>query len=146
MFNVRQFRDLVIRSLRELEPTIPVTDVATCLLLGTAAQESRMGTFLRQCGGGPGLGVFQMETATFDWLREKYPQFLRGRQAVELEWDLKLAAKAARLRYWAVPDELPLSTKPQNLADYWKKHYNTPAGAGQPEDFVRNYLAYVEGR
>lgn len=146
MFNARQFRDLVTRVLMELHPDIPVSDVAVCLLMGTAAQESRLGTFLRQCGGGPALGVFQMEVTTFNWLRDKYPRYLRGRQAQELEWDLKLGIIAARLRYWAMPEDLPPSSSPGVLAAYWKQHYNTPAGGGRIEDFVRNYQSYVEGR
>lgn len=146
MFNTRQFRDLVTRILGELDPSVPLSDVAVCLLMGTAAQESRLGTFLRQCGGGPALGVFQMEATTFDWLRNKYPQYLRGRQAAELEWDLKLGIVAARLRYFVVPEAMPQSSSPGVLAAYWKQHYNTPAGGGKIEDFVRNYQSYVEGR
>jgi len=34
------------------------------LLLGTAAVESRMGTYLRQVGGGPALGIWQVEPVT----------------------------------------------------------------------------------
>lgn len=37
---------------------------AVNLLLGTAAQESAFGTYLRQIGGGPARGVFQMAPAT----------------------------------------------------------------------------------
>ncbi|KAF0118141.1 MAG: hypothetical protein FD149_866 [Rhodospirillaceae bacterium] len=39
---------------------------AEALLLGTAIQESRLGTYLRQTGGGPALGVYQMEPATHE--------------------------------------------------------------------------------
>jgi len=35
------------------------------LVMGTAAQESRL-TYLRQLGGGPALGLWQMEPATHD--------------------------------------------------------------------------------
>jgi len=64
-FNVAQFKTLIERVLSELDPDL-ASPVAVKLLLGTAAQESRFGTFLHQLGGGPAKGAFQMEPATFE--------------------------------------------------------------------------------
>ena len=52
------------------------------LLIGTAAQESHLGTYLRQLGDGPALGIFQMEPATHNDIHEnflRYKHDLRNR-------------------------------------------------------------------
>ena len=40
------------------------SEAAENLLLGTAAQESLLGTYLKQNGNGPALGIYQMEPNT----------------------------------------------------------------------------------
>ena len=143
-FNVAQFKTLIERVLSELDPDL-ASPVAVKLLLGTAAQESRFGTFLHQLGGGPAKGAFQMEPATFEWLQdryqEKYPAIF-GRKASDMEWDLRLSIIMCRLRYRIVKDDLPADDL-MSLASYWKLWYNTPKGAGTPEQFVENYRKYV---
>lgn len=42
------------------------------LMLGTMAQESAMGQFETQVGGGPARGIFQMENATFQDLNTNF--------------------------------------------------------------------------
>lgn len=112
--------------------------------LGTIAKESHFGTYLRQVGGGPALGVGQMEPATFEWLQGKYrtrfPQ-LRLRTAGELVWDLRLAILMTRLRYYAVPEPIPSDLEGQ--ARYWKKWYNTEKGAGTVAQYIECYDRYV---
>lgn len=80
-FDKNQFRSLILRVLTNVDPAL-CSDAAVNLLLGTAAQESEFGKYIRQIRG-PALGVFQMEPATFDWLRDKYslkyPAALQGR-------------------------------------------------------------------
>lgn len=140
-----QFRDLIRRTLQNVDSAL-CSDAAINLLLGTAAQESKFGEYIRQIRG-PALGVFQMEPATFDWLRDKYslkyPAVLKARMAEELEWDLFLSILTARLRYRVIPEALPSSSDVLALALYWKQHYNTPAGAGTVEEFIANYGKYV---
>jgi hypothetical protein len=134
----------VTRVLTDFDPEL-ATPVAINLLLGTAAQESRFGRYLRQLSG-PAVGAFQMEPATFDWLREmfgaKYER-LKPRQAQDMEWDLKLATIMARLRYRASPATLPVD-EVTALGAYWKQHYNTPKGAGTVDEFAANYKRYVD--
>lgn len=140
---VPQFKHLIEKTLHDLDPEL-ASPVAVKLLLGTAAQESHLGTYIRQLTG-PAIGVFQMEPATFSWLQtkygEKYPIIL-GRGAPEMEWDLKLAIIMARLRYRAHLDPLP-SDAIADVADYWKKVYNTKYGKGTPEEFIENYERFV---
>lgn len=142
-YSLQQFRDLIERVLAEHDLK---SDAAVNLLLGTAAHESRFGTFLRQVRG-PALGAFQMELGTFEWLRDKYSSrfpALGWNMAKELEWDLRLAILMARLRYLVVPTPLPQAGDLEGLANYWKQHYNTSAGKGKPEDFIAAYRKYVD--
>jgi len=52
------------------------TLAATRLVVGTALTESRL-TYLKQVGGGPALGFFQMEPNTHDDIWENYLRFRR---------------------------------------------------------------------
>jgi hypothetical protein len=144
MFDKHQFKDLIVRVLSE-HPEL-LSDSAINLLLGTAAQESQFGRYLRQIGGGPALGVFQMEPETFEWLRsvyfDVYPE-ISTRQSEELEWDLKLATLFARLRYRVIPSKLPGADDIPALAKYWNDHYNANPNAGTDAEFIENYHRFV---
>ncbi len=146
-FDPRQFRQLTARTL-DAEKLYSVEAVE--LLLGTCAVESRFGTYIRQLGDGPARGPFQIEEATFGWLKAKYKDrvpWIWEREFRALEWDLRLGIVIARLRYLVVPDPLPPAGFVLRMAGYWKDHYNTRAGKGQRSDFVRCYRRYVtEGR
>lgn len=146
-FYPSHFRQLIVRpSLHELGLYSPAAEE---LLLGTAAKESVFGTYLKQLGGGPALGVYQMEPATFYWLQdkwgEKYP-ILAFKSPEHMIWDLKLATKAARLRYLVVKEPLPEAQDIVGLGKYWKQYYNTEAGAGTVEEFVESYNKLVKGK
>ena len=125
------------------------------LLLGTAAAESRLGTYLHQLGG-PALGVWQIEPATHEdvWLNVlAYKQGLRGLvlqlappiyvTAPEyaplprvLCGNLLYACAIARIVYWRHKDPLPEAGDWKGIAAYWKRAYNTPLGAGTVEHFL----------
>jgi hypothetical protein len=141
-YNVKQFSDLISRTLVEIGLH---SQEAVDLLLGTAAQESQFGTYLRQLGGGPALGAFQVELVTFDDLQFRYanwvPFVLQDRHHKELEWDLKLGIIVARLKYYSCPGPVPLTLRGQ--ARYWKKYYNTEAGAGTVDEYLENWKRYV---
>jgi hypothetical protein len=143
-FHVRQFRDAIERVLEGFDPKLN-TPAAVNLLLGTAAQESHLGTYLKQQGG-PAIGVFQMEPATFNDIRDRFKAHhpeLAAREAWELEFDLRLAIIMARLKYRSIRSPLPDANDVTALALYWKAHYNTPLGKGLPEEFAFNYRRYV---
>ena len=149
--NRRNFRELVVRpALQQMQMWSPEAEE---LLMLTAAQESKLGEYLRQGAGtlddgkGVALGVFGMEPATFDWLKRSFgnPEQLGGRMAQELTWDLILAAKAARLRYRVVKDPIPSAGDLRGLATYYKHWYNTLAGAATVEEAMMNYEDLVKG-
>lgn len=144
------------------------SQAAENLLMGTAMQESRCGTYLVQIGG-PALGIFQVEPATADDIIFRYlerrpalrRQFEAGFRLLDgrpvnwpgLDRDLVCAALAsnlrfstavARLRYWMVPQPLPAAGDIDGLAAYWKQHYNTPLGRGTEEEWANNYRQIQE--
>ena len=66
--DINQFREEVVRPvLQDLKMYSPV---AENLIMGTAAQESGF-TYIKQLGGGPALGMFQVEPAT---TRSNFPK------------------------------------------------------------------------
>lgn len=152
--NSKQVRmDLVRPVLQALDPEIPYTLAAENLILGTIAQESRGGTFIKQIGG-PALGIVQMEPVTHAdhvrWLAErpdlmaKIKQVTKaGFEAGDLVWNLAYAVAMARVHYRRVPPPLPAPQAVAALADYWKQWYNTPLGAGTVEEFEESYRLWV---
>lgn len=143
---VDDLRKYVIRP--ALSPYGLWSDVAEELLLLTAAQESKLGYYLHQLGDGPALGPWQMEPDTFNWLRDgttfEFVNPLKGRHAEEMMYDLRLAAVAARLRYYIDPVALPATKDAATLAQLWKRVYNTSAGKGKWEEAAEAYQHYVQ--
>jgi hypothetical protein len=127
------------------------------LLLGTAIQESLL-IHRQQLGGGPALGLFQMETATHDdcWnnylnfrtrLSDRVKQTLDPGQearATTMKVNDRYAAAMCRVRYMRVAAALPAGNDIEAMANYWKEHYNTPLGAGTPEEFLSKWPQYVD--
>jgi len=152
-FNCEQFKGLITRVLQELNLYSPA---AVNLLLGTAAQESRFGTYLQQISG-PALGVFQMEPATeidtwqnFLCYRPKLSNLVARCTLISssnpeaLVWNLAYSVAMARIRYYRSPIALPDADDVESLAVYWKRVYNTLQGKGTAEEFVKNYQQYVK--
>lgn len=153
-----QLRHEIIRPVLEhLDPVMPYSLAAENLLMGTCAQESRMGTFIVQLGEGPARGIFQMEPATHEdiWknflahrmgLGSKVRQQARyssGSFTAELAGNLYYAAAMCRVHYYRVPMALPDADNVAELAHYWKLYYNTPEGKGTVEEFIKNYELLV---
>ncbi|OGR93728.1 MAG: hypothetical protein A2V88_00735 [Elusimicrobia bacterium RBG_16_66_12] len=149
----KQFRELVIG------PTLLAiqlhTQAAENLLLGTALVESGL-RHLRQLGGGPARGLYQMEPATHD---DHWRNFLIGRDELrvnieglmfaampaleQLVINLGYATAMCRIHYLRVWRQLPEADDVRALAAYWKQWYNTPAGKGNESRFVELYLAHA---
>lgn len=136
-----QLRKLVIRpTLQALSLWSPA---AENLVLGTGIVESKL-RFLHQVGGGPALGLFQMEPFTHNdlwrttlWGKElgmKIGNLARPFSGAapdprEMVWNLRYAAAMCRVLYRRIKAPLP-SNDGLELAEYWKRYYNTPLGAG----------------
>lgn len=146
--NAKQLRELII------SPTLHDmgmwSESAENLLMGTAAQESHLGHYIKQVGKGPALGIYQCEPVTHDdvvkWGRAKGLLEFESCSPGRLVYDLKYATMIARLHYYRVPKALPSADDIEGIAEYWKRYYNSSLGKGKPEEFVRNYAKYVEGK
>lgn len=147
MLNPHEFRRYVIRpTLQQLKLHSPA---AEALLLGTALAESGLEALVQR-GGGPALGLYQIEPATHDDIWRSYLAFkprLAARVAIQaaglrpgrsqLVPNLAYATAIARLVYLRQPSRLPPADDITALAAYWKAHFNTSAGKGTPEHFIR---------
>lgn len=133
-----------------------VNENEVSLLLGTAAAESGL-IFRKQLDDGPARGLWQMEPRTGVDIFEHYLKFkpafhmtlmslwidLRHvpywTPAIQdmifhLEINDDFACAMARIHYLRDPDPIPDSVEEQ--ARYWKRVYNTPAGAGTVEHYL----------
>jgi len=130
------------------------------LVLGTIAQESH-GSYLKQLGKGPALGLIQMEPATH---RDLWVNFVKYKRAIKdallvmtsdsvdecyeengwpdhvaLIWNLRYAIAMCRVHYYRKPQPLPKANDIRALGEYWKDHYNTIHGAGTVEEFINHF-------
>ena len=135
------------------------SDTALDLVTGTGLVESGFRVTV-QSGGGPALGWFQMEPATYhdiweNYLRyrtelgqkilqlisgnQKYSSLSPGKQtssappSLDLTNNPAFSAAMCRVKYLRSPLPLPKNTA-FNLCQYWKQVYNTPLGKGQVDD------------
>ncbi len=152
----QQFRLGVIRPvLRRMQLDGPA---AEGLLLGTALVESGL-RYLRQVGGGPALGVYQVEPAThFDlwrWVGRKARfqlalerEMSQAPRDEQLESNLAYATAVARLLYYRRPEPLPAAGDARGLATYYKNWFNTHLGKatieGATPHFERAIAATVD--
>lgn len=158
--NLSQFREYVVIPALSQLAGIDYSLAADQLVMGTLAQESH-GTYIKQLGKGPAMGLFQMEPATHKdiWLNYlKYKKELRESllfmtsDSVDenydshgwpdhnaLVWNNRYAAAMCRAHYIRKPEVLPKANDIKALAAYWKKHYNTVHGAGTVEEFIKNF-------
>ena len=147
---IDQFREHVVRpTLHEIGLW---SEAAENLLVGTAIAESNL-ELVKQVGG-PALSHFKIEPATHDWLIEDWLK-QKGREDLhaavlalrapvpdhvsQLMTNMAYACAVCRLRYWVVPERLPVADDLASLAGYWKTYYNTVHGKGSPAEFERRY-------
>lgn len=139
-----------------IEPTLRhiglFSEAAAELVLGTALQESN-GDYLKQIGGGPAVGIYQMEPATYDDIWKNYlvykpiltreilslelPRFAKG--ASEMIGNLYYATAMCRVHYYRRPEALPPAGNVKKQAAYWKAHYNTRLGHGTIDQYINNW-------
>ena len=153
MLDPGHFRSYIVRPTLEIMD-LPNAQVAEDLLVGTALVESKL-RFLRQIGGGPALGFYQIEPATHDdlwnnYLHNREPLNYRARGLLaprpseldQLVTNPAYATAIARLIYWRRPEPLPETGDVLGYAAYWKAHFNTEEGAGEENHFIETYERY----
>ena len=129
------------------------------LMLGTAIQESDLRN-LKQIGGGPGRGYFQMEKKTHDDIWKTYLTHKPDLRAKLLvlgkishglpDSDLMLtnhlyAAGMARTRYARLTAPLPPTGHIREMAAYWSLHYNTKDLQENEDQFILKWKLYDAG-
>lgn len=153
MINSVQFRSEIVK------PTLDLlglwSEAAENLVWGTAVHESKL-TYLRQLGGGPALGFFQMEPVTHNDIWDSFLVYRPGLQSLvqalvaskpdkitQLETNLFYATAMCRLKYYRDPAPLPNADDLSALGALWKRVYNSPLGAGTAEQWVNDYKAAI---
>lgn len=113
------------------------------ILAMICAHESLGGKYRRQIGGGPALGVYQMEPATHDsiWnhsdtIHGKALKLGIKRDLSKLEFDDRYATFVARC-YLAM-DKNPLPKTPEAMAEYCKSYWNR-TGKATPQKYLDDY-------
>lgn len=150
--NAAHFESLIVQPvLKHLNMWSKSADV---LMMGTCAKESHMGTYLRQVGGGPGLGPYQIEPSTHEdvW---RYLDTIRPdirarvleigpRDVSALVHNLHYSTAIARIRYWWEDEDLPAPDNLFGMGRYWDKYYNCNPAKGTAAEFVDCYRRYVK--
>ena len=140
---------------RDKYPAPINTLAAEQILMGTAIRESKL-RYLRQIGGGPALGPYQMEPFTHDdhWRTYliRYPELADKLSGMSTTWptrsdqlisNLTYATAMARIHYYRVPQPLPQAGDVEGFAHYWKDHFNSHMGHGTVPQFVLDYNEHV---
>lgn len=152
MYDPDQLRLLIVR------PTLLALGLHSAeaeeLMLGTCAQESKGGTYLKQVNG-IAYGAWQMEPTTHDdiWIRflpnqpikcslmVNHCQIRTKPDASVMVYHLTYACAMARLHYFRAEGAIPRSLEDQ--ARYYKKVWNTNLGKATPEEYIQNYNLFV---
>lgn len=143
---------VVIPTLKEIPKGISAEAVLAITMI--IAHESTRGNFLKQIGGGPALGIIQMEPVTHDSIWDNGDSiwdnaFLMGiitkdefnnkRQplAGRLIYDLRYCVFMAR--QYLFMDTNPLPKTPYQMSDYLKGYWNSEGGAADSNSYLRDY-------
>jgi len=174
LINPHDFETLWIRPTLEIlarfDPRMD-SEAAVVLLMGTAAQESDLGYWMDQIGGGPGLGPYSVERATNLSLWRHYlsrPSKKLLKQLildmvpsdailtaldgdfsyvyvnpVQLTINMAYSTAMARLKYWPKSEPLPDPGDIFEMGRYWDVHYNVNDEHGTPEEFADSFEQFL---
>jgi len=127
---------------------------SAALILYTGQQESQCGAYIKQVGGGPALGLMQIEPATHsdmhnNWLSYRhhvYPKIFNVSgidSDVELStleemliYNLRYSVAIARCIYRRSPLAIPEFGDDEAMWDIYKISYNSFMGAATREEFM----------
>ncbi|HBA73495.1 MAG TPA: hypothetical protein DCZ63_15270 [Geobacter sp.] len=159
MFNAEAIRQIIRISLQPLTASRhPLySPAAEEILIMIAAHESGFGRDLQQIGGGPALGLYQVEMRT---LYDNYNNFLDARKqlarqiedisgangpsAKQLQYNPIYSTIHARLKLYRSPGALPDAGDTAAMASYCKQHYNSPGGSATVDKYLYDYFRLVE--
>lgn len=118
---------------------------AHVLMLGTGIAETNY-QYLKQFNNGPALGFYQIEPATYNDIY-RYLNRYDKKQLKEtcmsaclyaawpdkeaLVYNLRWSIIIARLKYYMFAEAIPSSSDAVNMANYYKKYYNSVEGKAE---------------
>ena len=117
------------------------------LLIETAGAETNKGLTKDNGILTAGIGLTQFDKGSFEDTKkrsEKHRDNIKDNLKVDInlvEWEMLayspfLALLFTRLKYKLIPEEIPSDI--EGRAKYWKKYYNTIAGAGTITHYLKN--------
>lgn len=124
-----------------------VNSTAVALMVETSCAETLMGKFEDQTPNGAGRGLCQVDPIGFIDVVQRTRDHHKVKTLLNLGYDLDkcshtdldndpvLALIFCRLHYKLKPEVIPASLV--GRAQYWKKHYNTVAGKGTIEHYIK---------
>jgi len=149
-------RQLIQQTLQPLNLYSP--DVEE-LMMFTCANESDLGKYRTQGGGGPARGIFQVEGNTFN---DVWTNYLAYHSALaqqisalfqnqppsvdELVNNDPAAIAMCRVQYLRAPEAIPPANDVEAIWTLYKKRYNTPMGAATHDRAMQAYQTYVVGK
>lgn len=158
--NTKDVIDLIIRP--ALNGIMMCSESAIQLLAGTCAQESQMGTYLKQIEG-PAKGIMQMEDVTHDDIHNTYLRYSQDLTALLystcgmvprnvgtipdssiLIYNMRYAVCMARIKYARSSKPMPALGDTVAQANYWKDLYNSASGKGDTAAYILNYNRFVK--
>ena len=141
----KQIRNIIEWSLKEMGL---YSEDAVDLVYKTGNAETGY-RHLKQMGGGPAIGFWQVEPATLIDIMDNYvnyrPELLKGLISLgynqshietRVMGNIALQAVFCRLKYKRDKYPLPKSDDLKAQAEYWKRVYNTRLGKGTIEHFM----------
>jgi hypothetical protein len=151
MINKYQIKQLIKDTLLELDM---FSEDAVNLLLGTMAQESDFGTYIKELKGGDGLSFFRMTPEIHDDLvknfiskKESLAKKIKTACGVSrldssfLLYNIKYSICMMRIFYKRVDEPIP--TNIEGYSKFWKAHYNKRDGKGTQSQFIYNYKTRI---
>lgn len=137
------------------------------ILVMTVATESDGGKYVKQLGGGPAVGPYQMEPETHDDIWNHYLEYQEGLankilgfaieggysslydfdkarpKATQMAGNLYYATAMARAHYLRVSEPIPRHNHKESLAAYYKEYWNTYEGDATIEKTLNDYESYL---
>jgi|TARA_R100000501_G_C2593538_1_gene92758 hypothetical protein len=141
----KQIREIIEWSLKEMDL---YSEDAVDLVYKTGNAETGY-RHLKQMGGGPAIGFWQVEPATLIDIIDNYVKyrpelekrlkslgFSKSGIETRVMSNIALQAVFCRLKYKRDRYALPKSSDLKAQAEYWKRVYNTHLGKGTIEHFM----------
>lgn len=145
MIHYPHFKQVLRTTLEQMAAYKPQAEMAITMAV---AHESDKGKYWEQLGGGPALGIIQMEPFTHDsiWANADNIKYNAAKAKVvkdveQLRYCMKYNIFMARSMF--LMDKSPFPLTKEKMAIYLKEYYNTATGKAKPEDYLNSYMEWV---